>query len=321
MRWYQTVFIDGVDDIVYEDINRRVSRFWNEGKWNNFIKPLLTDIDKGSFLEIGCNAGLFLKMAKDEGFKNVIGIEASKRVFQQAELYQKSIKGDYTIVRQAVNKDFSLEQYPLLDVVLLANTHYYIPLPDFARLVDQMRSRSVHCIIVSGKTRKWAGNACSDLGSVRGYFRDWQEIKLVQGINQEGDPSPRPEMYGVLFKGALTKMSIDGILGRWRENIKPVDGVVIDPLSPVYEDFYKRVLSRKPFDFKDVPYYQFLKKNNPHQDTEEYMARKKALALDIQENGLKVPLFIDRNGTIIDGFSRIFILKELGHKNTFVRKM
>lgn len=183
------------------------------------------------------------------------------------------------------------------------------------------RSRSVHCIIVSGLTRKWVGNACSDLGSVRGYFRDWQEIKLIQGINQEGDPSPRPKMYGVLFKGALTKMSIEGILGRWRETIKPVDGVVVDTLSPVYGDFYRRVLSRKPFDFKDVPYYQFLKKNNPHQDTEKYMARKKALALDIQKNGLKVPPFIDRNETIIDGLSRIFIMKRLGHKNTFVRKM
>ena len=318
MRWYQTVFIDGVD-AVFEDVNRKVSKFWNEGKWDNFIKPLLTNVDKGSLLEIGCNAGLFLKMAKDEGFKKVIGVEASKRCCQQAELYKKSVNGDYTLLRQTVNNDFSLEQFPLLDVVLLANVHYYISIEHFMRLVDQMRSRSVHCIVVSGLTRKLAGNACSDIGSVRGYFRDWQEIKIVEGVSKEGDPSPRPHMYGVLFKGALTKMSIDNILGRWRENIKPVDGVVTDTLSPVYEDFYKRVLSRKPFGFNDVPYYQFLKKNNPHQNTEEYMTRKKALALSIQKNGLRSPLFIHRDNTIIDGLSRLFIMKELGHKNTFVR--
>ncbi len=91
MRWYQTVFIDGVD-AVFEDVNRKVSKFWNEGKWDNFIKPLLTNVDKGSLLEIGCNAGLFLKMAKDEGFKKVIGVEASNRCCQQAELYKKTHK-------------------------------------------------------------------------------------------------------------------------------------------------------------------------------------------------------------------------------------
>lgn len=320
MKWYQTVFIDGVD-IVYEDINRKNSKFWNEGKWDNFIKPLLTDIDRGSFMEIGSNAGLFLKMAEDEDFKKITGIEASGRRVREAKLYKKSVGGNYSFFRQTVNSNFSLEQSHLQDVILLSNTHYYLPIADFMKLVDQMRSRSVYCIVVSCLARKLPGNAVSDIGSVRGYFRDWQEIKLVDGVDPQGDPSPRPYMYGVLFKGALKKKPIDKILMRWREGIKPVNGVVTDTLSPAFIEFYKKVLSGEKFDFKNTLYYKFLKKERPQYNTEEFMAKKRDLALDIQKNGLKNPIFFDRTDTLIDGLTRLFIMKELGHKNIFVRMM
>lgn len=314
IRWYQTVFIKGVD-AVFEDINRCKSKFWNEGKWNNFVKPLLSDIDRGSFLDIGCSAGLHLKMAKDEEFKNVFGIEGSRRIMKQAELYKKSVSGDYTLLRWSVNNTFSLEQLPLFDVILLANMHYYLPISDFMRLVDQMRSRTVYCIVVSCLTRKFGGCACSDLGAVRRYFHDWGEIKLADGIPQEGDPSPRPRMYGVMFKSALKKKPIENILTYWREeSMKPKD-----TLTPAYEEFYRKVFSRKPFNFKNTLLYQWLKTERPGQIPEETMAQKKALAEDIQKNGLKNPIFIDHHGTLIDGLSRLFIMKELGYKNIFVR--
>jgi len=97
-KWYQNIEIDGVD-IQYEDPKRKDSKFWGEGKWNNFIKPLLP---KGrTFIEIGCSAGLFLKMATDAGFKDVIGIDASPERMEQAELFKKSNKYNYRLIRQA----------------------------------------------------------------------------------------------------------------------------------------------------------------------------------------------------------------------------
>ena len=73
-KLYQNIKVPG-RRLPYEDTRRKDSAFWNEGKWNNFIKPLLPKYCKNkTFIEIGSNAGMFLKMAEDKGFKHVIGI-------------------------------------------------------------------------------------------------------------------------------------------------------------------------------------------------------------------------------------------------------
>lgn len=207
-RWYQNV--DGMD-VVFENPNRKESRFWGEGKWNNFIKPLLPQ-RRRTFIEIGCNAGLFLKMASDVGFKDVIGIEPSKSSMRQARDFRKVNKGTYKLIQQKVDANFALDELPLADVVLLANVHYYIPLSDFIHLVDRLKSRTVYCIVVSARANRRPGAALHYLLAARAYFRGWEEIKVVgdwQGTGvEEGDPAPRRQMYGVSFKGNLDVMDI-----------------------------------------------------------------------------------------------------------------
>ena len=120
-RWYQNLAVEGV---TFEDTNRKDSKFWNEGKWRNFIEPLLPQ-DRQTFVEIGCNAGLFLKMATDAGFQDVIGIEANRQIMDQAKRYRERIGGTYQLLHQCVGKDFVLDELPLADVTLLSNVHYY----------------------------------------------------------------------------------------------------------------------------------------------------------------------------------------------------
>lgn len=54
------------------------SKFWNRGKWDNFVKPhFLNDCNGLSLVDMGCNAGLYLKYAKDMDFGRVIGVDSN----------------------------------------------------------------------------------------------------------------------------------------------------------------------------------------------------------------------------------------------------
>ena len=99
------------------------SKFWNEGKWEHFIKPLLSD-SRGTFIDVGCNAGVYLELAKEYGFERVIGVEPNKGAFDRAVAYRDKHKLDYEIINKRIED--CADELPLADVVLLANTHYYI---------------------------------------------------------------------------------------------------------------------------------------------------------------------------------------------------
>ena len=96
-RVHQNIVVNGRD---WGDRSvRKHSKFCNEGKWNNFINPLLpADCTDMTLVEIGCNAGLFLRMAKEKGFANVLGIESDLNAYNMALKYRDSLKMDYTVL-------------------------------------------------------------------------------------------------------------------------------------------------------------------------------------------------------------------------------
>ena len=314
-RWYQTIEIDE-ENQVFEDINRKDSKFWNEGKWNNFIKPLLPT-ERQTFIEIGCNAGLFLNMAMDEGFKDVIGVDGRGQIFQQAEVFKESIGGNYKLVHQLVGKNFILDDLPIADVVLMSNMHYYLGIPTFAKLVDDLRNRSLYCIVVAARAKRRSGNALWDIASVRGYFRDWQEIKVIEGLDMEGDCSPREFMYGILFKGNLSAINVDYHYDTWRKAALSWKHKSYE-LPPALEDFFSKVLSGEKFEYEDTLLYQYWRKRVPRKSpewTKKFIMYKESLAKDIQENGIRTPIYLIENGHLRDGLHRLCIAKLLGHKH------
>ena len=106
IKWYQNV--DGVDGAVFKDSRRTASKFWGSGKWNNFIEPLLPP-ERRTFVEIGCNAGLFLKLATDAGFTNVTGIDADRDRFDQAHQYKHHNVYSNKLIHQKVDDDIDLD--------------------------------------------------------------------------------------------------------------------------------------------------------------------------------------------------------------------
>lgn len=315
-RWYQNVDIEGVE---FEDPARKDSKFWNEGKWAHFIAPLLPE-QRETFIEIGCNAGLFLKMATEAGFHRVIGVEADSRIMAQAQAFKRHAKGDWQLVHQKVGKNFVLDELPLADVTLISSAHYYFPIGAFSNLVDHLKSRTLCCLVVAAKARRLSGRAKYDLGSVRGYFRDWREIKVMEGLDMEDDPAPRRRMYGVSFKGNLDAWDIKNTYNLYRWQALRSDKFKKHGLSPALEEFFKKVLSGVTFELKDTPLYRYWETMG--YGPEAILGKleyKKKLAEDVQANGMKEPIYYDRHGKLLDGIHRLVIAKELGYKHILVR--
>ena len=314
-RWYQTIEIPGLD-VVYEGIERKESKFWNEGKWDNFIKPLLPK-ERQTFLEIGCNAGLFLKMATDVGFQDVVGVEGNRQIMEQAQHFKKDNGYEYKLVHQRVGVDFNIDDLRLSDVVLMSNAHYYFGVPAFARLVDDLKNRCLYCIIVSARAKRRQGNAFWDLNAIRGYLRDWEEVEIIEGLDATNDISPRPQMYGILFKGNLSTIDVDGIYDAWEiASRKPAHRSY--GLPPALEEFFGKVLAGETIEYEETLLYKYWREREPKKSVgrcRKRLAYKEALAKDIQENGMKTPIYyIEKNGQLRDGLHRLCLAKLLGHK-------
>lgn len=321
MTWYQNV--EGVEGAVFKDPRRKDSRFWGEGKWDTYIKPLLPE-NRQTFIELGCNAGLFLKLAVDAGFKQVIGIEASQQRMRQAREFRGSNRYFYGLRQQKVGVDFELEQLPLADVTLISNMHYYLPVGVFSDLADRLRSRSMYCLIVSAKARRRQGCARHYLESVRGYFRNWEEVEVVgdwdgaEGLVKD-DPTPRKQMYSVLFKGDLETRDVEA---QWKKSVGDFGGGP-DRLEVAigWRSFFRDILDGEDVNLRQTFLYQYYSNRNRAKWILDRLEEKRKLALNVQANGMMEPLYMDRKNRVLDGMHRLNLACELGYKDILVREL
>ena len=59
--------------------------------------------------------------------------------------------------------------------------------------------------------KRFHWKALSSLDALRGYFKDWEELGVIDDISQEGDPFPR-KLFSVLYKSpALDRMALSDI--------------------------------------------------------------------------------------------------------------
>ena len=310
MRTYQNIEIDGVD--IGLTPAKKGSRFCNEGKWENFINPLLpNDCRDQVFVEMGCNAGLFLKMAKEKGFRNVVGVEQSTRTYRSARKYRDSLGLDYEILNRMVGEHFDYDEIPVADVTLMANFHYYLPINDFYLFLEKLRFKTCYCLVVSADIKEKHWRARPRMADLKHYFSGWEEVGSVYPISIEKDSFPR-KMWSVLFKSpSLQRRKISEL--HWK---KPSLGKV---------DLVKRIASNEPLgDIKKLRYYE---------EANNFMGRKgesRVIAYvkerienlrSVKENGMKTPIFARSDGKVADGRHRILLLKELGYSSIITAKI
>ena len=203
MLVHQNIVIDGVD---YGDRrSRKYSKFCNEGKWDNFISPFLPIGEDMTFIEMGCNAGMYLKLAQKR-FRNVVGIESDQQAYEMALRY-----GDYKVINKCLDEHFDYDCLPVADVTLLANFHYHIFMPVFLNYLNIIRRKTRYIIVVSAGVKTTHHFPNTDIDSIRKYFRLWEEIGVIDNISKEGDPHPR-DMFSVCFKTELERKPIRDII-------------------------------------------------------------------------------------------------------------
>lgn len=193
MRGYQNIVIDGKDLGVRK--RRKDSKFYNKGKWDNFIEPLLPSHCGGmTFIEFGCNLGMYLKMAKDKGFK-ALGVEADEYCCKMARKYS----GCEVICNKIGNDRNFLRSLPDADYLLMSNFHYHITEDELANVLDIMGKKVRHIIVVSAENAK-----NRELGTrghtrrTRKAFQEFKEVQYIGGLDYSDDEFPR-RMFSILY--------------------------------------------------------------------------------------------------------------------------
>jgi len=308
MRYHQNLTIDGVDQPA-EYANRKHSHFFNEGKWRWFIEPLLPDDPQDrTFVEIGCNAGLFLKLATEYGFRDVVGVEADAENCAMAERYRDAHGLNYRILHRTVGRDFTWDELPVADVVLLANVHYYIHMGDFLPFLDRMLYKTIDCIVVSRWMRdKKHGHPLPDIDGIRHMFRDWEMVRILQTSH----------VHSLLFRSRLQRQPIDDHTTSWWH-------------YPKHQELIDIVQSGRDIQLEDTENWRYWvqrkqtdkAKAEDRWTDDEVRAHVQArldFTRDMLENGMKEPILVRPDRIGLDGGNRAAVLKCLGYNSLIVR--
>ena len=281
------------------------SKFWNKGKWDNFVAPFLPeDCSEMTLVDMGCNSGLFLKLAQDKGFHDVVGVDSDELAVKRGLAWKEKTGGTYKILQKRMED--CIDTLPVADYTILANAHYYFMIDDWLDYLDKLQYKTRYCIIVTAEKRKmnrcWAS---AGLDEIRSYFKGWEEVGFIDELPFGDDKSPR-RLWGLCFKSPY------------------VERVLLETLdcgNHVQDKFYREIDEGK--DFRITKYYKILKpyrKNWSEDKLNNFLINKMALYDDIKKNGLLRPLIVSGN-LVLDGNHRYSMLKTIGYKTILIRKI
>ena len=305
MKAFKTYqYLDGTP-MTERDKGEVGSKFWNEGKWENYVLPFLPDDPSElTLVDMGCNAGIFLTLAKDKGFKTVIGVDSDEKAVARGRAWRDEHGKDYTIMKRKMEE--AIDDLPVADYTILANAHYYFTINDWLDYLDKLQYKSRYCIIVTAEKRH--GNRCwasAHLPDIRNYFRDWEEVGFIDDVPLEGDPHPR-KLWGLCFKSPY----VDRV---------PVD--TLDCGNHVQDQFYGEIDAGK--EFTATRYYKILKpyrKRWSEEKLNNWMLERMKVYDSVKNDGVKIAILIDSEDKILDGNHRYSMLKHLGNKTVIVRR-
>ena len=308
MKPYETYQHLAGEPMTKRDEQEVGSKFWNKGKWDNFVAPFLPGSCDGlSIVDMGCNAGLFLKLAQDRGFERIIGIDSNEPAINKGKEWRDANRGNYEF--RLSRMEDCLKDLPVVDYTVLANAHYYFTINDWVKYVDELRYKSRYVIIVTAYkqhiNRCWAS---ADVPSIRNYFKDWDETGFINELPLEGEPGAR-RLWALCFKSRhLDKVPIESL----------------DSSNHVQDEFYGELDKGKHY--TQTRYYRILKpyrKKWSEERLHKWIEERIRVYEDVKKNGVKEAILVDffSPPRILDGNHRYAMMRNLGYKHVFVRNV
>jgi SAM-dependent methyltransferase len=282
------------------------SKFWNKGKWDNFILSLLPDTcQEMTFIDIGCNKGLFLHLAEQKGFGQVIGVDSDVEAVNKGEIWRVTHGGKYRFICDKMEN--VIDTLPLADYTILVNTHYYFTINDWLDFIDKLQYKTRYVIIVTAeKHHKQLCWASADIQDIRGYFKDWKEVRFIDSLPADGDPMPR-KLWSLKFASPhLERVKIENIRSR----------------NSMQNGFFSEIDKGVPF--RETNYYKVLREYR-HKWSENHLnnwfEERVRVFEDVKKNQLTRPIYVNSDNVILDGNHRYQMMKDLGYKSLIIRKV
>lgn len=281
------------------------SKFWDKGKWDNYILPYMPKDPKGlTYIDMGCNAGLFLKFAEDLGFKRSIGVDINPEAIERGIVYRDKNKSKYEFVYG--NMQDTINKLPVCDYMSFISSHYYVLVQEWMDLLPILKKKARYVIITGVKKKEYFCMASGYGKNIRSYFKDWKLVGRIPQLPIEGDPFPRSISSYCFENPELEVAPLDKLLkgnhvqGRFYEELDK--GVM-----PLKTRYFKMLCKRK--------------RSLPKEDLVKRMYEKVELYESIKKNGVREPIMINKHYKILDGNHRKEILEYLGYKTAIVRKI
>lgn len=292
------------DEMTSRDKEEVGSKYWNEGKFDNFVKPFIADdVKEKTFVDFGCNAGLFLKLAENMGFNKVIGIDYHKGAYDRAVKFKEENGGKYDIRNSYISQ--SIDRIPISDYGVLSNSHYYILIDRWLKFVHKAMWKLDYVIVITHEREDKLHVASRYLKDIRTYFKLWKEVEFIDSGDMKNDPAPRP-LKAVCFKNPLLeRIPINTIKSESSENIS----LFLDEIDkgvPPTETKYRNILEKR------LSHWWGKEK------LLRYLQQKADMYEDIKKNGMTHPLIVRRKDMrMLDGNHRMAMMSKLGFKTIF----
>ena len=298
--WYQEAVIKGIK------MPTKRTNDTNENRWNSFIKPMFVyklpqEGDERLFIELGCNAGFYLRKAVDLGYR-AIGVENNSTYIGHAKYWEKQDPKGVSIV----DSDLNLYKLPAAYVILLANVHYWLSPEELTTLVDKLSKSAIYVIVVGRNKSKTVHKSACDKDSLKKSFCAWKSIKII----------PAEKHYSALFKNP-------NLIEKDTEELFDCQPFIKSTrFLSSYTKLIEKVLTGEKVDYITDDYYKYILWRR-FKKPELLWQKHCNLIKNVAEYNIMVPINVGRNhdyNKLDDGNHRLIIANYLGIRKVICQK-